>query len=252
MRVKKEEKILTEAQIMNERLLHADTNFLYKPFETEQSLYRLVTSGDMDGLKNRKPSLQKKGLGVLSKNETRNVLYHMIVNTSNCARSCIAHGMEMETAYTLSDLYIQKADLAISIEEIEAINYQMMFDYTGRMKEIQENRNGYPPEINRAVDFIDANLHRPIYASEVADHLHISTSTFSNKFVSCTGQKFNPYVEHRRIQLAKRYLRFTDLTIGDIANNLAFCSQSYFNTRFKLNVGVTPLQYRSVTENELT
>lgn len=251
MRKKESSKMLTEAQIMNERMLHADMNFLYKPFETERSLYQLVANGNVEGLRARKPSLQKKGLGTLSKNAQRNILYHLIVNTSNCARTCIERGMKMETAYTLSDLYIQKADVATSIEELEEINYHMMFDYTNRMKELKENSTGYPPEINKAVNYIDANLHKPIHASDVAEHLHISTSTFSNKFFSSIGMKFNPYVENRRIQLAKRYLRFTDLTIGDIASNLAFCSQSYFNTRFKQNVGVTPLQYRSVTENEI-
>lgn len=245
-------KTLTEAQIMNERLLHADMNFLYKPYERERSLYRLVAVGDEEGLKARKPSVRKKGLGTLSQNELRNVLYHMIVNTANCARTCIEHGMDMSLAYTISDLYIQKADSATSIDELEAINYDMMFDYTLRMKELQAKRSGYPPEIAKAVEFIDANLHRQLHASEVADYLHVSTSTFSGKFLACTGKKFNPYVEQRRMQLAKRYLRFTDLSIAEIASNLAFCSQSYFNTRFKDNVGVTPLQYRSATEDELT
>lgn len=251
MEQKQLSQILTEAQIMNERLLHADMNFFYKSIDTEHSLYSLVSSGDIEGLTARSPSLQKKGLGTLSKNELHNILYHFIVNTANCARACIAHGMNTDTAYTLSDLYIQKADTATSIEELEEINYHMMFDYTNRMKEINESATGYPSDINKAIHYIDSNLHKPLRASDVAKHLNISTSTFSNKFYSCTGKKFNPYVEIRRIQLAKRYLRFTDLPICDIATNLAFCSQSYFNTRFKQNVGVTPLQYRSLTENEL-
>ena len=40
------------------------------------------------------------------------------------------------------------------------------------------------------------------------------------------------------------------ITVSEIASNLAFCSQSYFSTRFKENVGITPLQFRKVTENE--
>lgn len=251
MEQQRDAKAITEAQIMNTRLLHADTNFLYKPYERERSLYMLVATGDHDGLKARKPSLRKKGLGKLSNNEMRNVLYHMIVNTATCARTCIQHGMDMTTAYTISDLYIQRADQATSIDEIETLNYEMMFTYTSRMKELQDKKTGYSKEINKAVAYIEANLHKTIHASEVAAYLQISTPTFSNKFLASTGYKFNAFVEHKRVLLAKRYLRFTDLSISEIANNLAFCSQSYFNTRFKENVGVTPLQYRSATEEEL-
>lgn len=248
----KTEQALTEAQIMNTRLLHTDMNFLYKPYERERSLYTLVATGDIDGLRARKPSLQKKGLGILSQNELRNILYHMIVNTASCARTCIEHGMDMTIAYTISDLYIQKADLATSIEELEELNYEMIFNYTSRMRELQEQKHSYPPEIYKAVEYIEANLHKPLHASEVAEYLHISTSTFSNKFLSSTGSKFNAFVEKKRLMLAKRYLRFTDLSISEIASNLSFCSQSYFNTRFKENVGITPLQYRNITENELS
>lgn len=243
-------KKIKEAQIMNERLLHADMNFYYKPYHTERSLYILVSTGNVDGLEARNPSLKRKGLGTMSKNELRNIRYHLIVNTSNCARACIASGMTTDMAYTLSDLYIQKADVATSISELEEINYQMMFDYTKRMKELKEKATGYPPEIIDAIHYINSNLHRELHASEVAKYLNISTSTFSNKFYASTGTKFNPYVEERRINLAKHYLRFTNLPVSEIASNLAFCSQSYFSTRFKENVGITPLQFRKATESE--
>lgn len=248
--MEKNSKIITEAQIMNERLLHADMNFFYQPYQTERSLYVLVATGNVDGLEERNPSLKIKGLGTLSKDVLRNIRYHLIVNASNCARACIASGMVTDMAFTLSDLYIQKADVATSISDIEEINYQMMLDYTKRMKEIKEKATGYPPEIIDAIHYINCNLHRELHASDVAKYLNICTSTFSNKFFAITGTKFNPYVEERRINLAKHYLRFTNLPVSEIASNLAFCSQSYFSTRFKENVGITPLQFRKVTENE--
>ena len=43
---------------------------------------------------------------------------------------------------------------------------------------------------------------------------------------------------------AKRMLRDTDLTVANIADRLAFCSQSYFTKNFTEIEGMTPVEYR--------
>lgn len=43
---------------------------------------------------------------------------------------------------------------------------------------------------------------------------------------------------------AKRYLLTGSDTVADIAQLCGFASQSYFNYRFKEQVGLSPLQYR--------
>lgn len=242
--VRETSSFIDENQLLNERMLMADQDFSHKPINTEKSLYSLVTTGNIDALIQRKPSLQKKGLGVLSENPLRNILFHLIINTSNCARSCIDAGMDTETAYTLSDLYIRKADAAGSIEELEKINYYMMFDYASRMQAFIIRKHNYPDFIQRAIEYIDANIHKTIHIKDVADHVNISVSSFSRKFTEYIGNSFSYYLEDKRLYLAQEYLRHTDLPITEIAINLSFCSPSYFTTRFKIKTGMSPQQYR--------
>lgn len=236
--------IIDENTLLNERMILSEKNFVHKPIQTEKSLYSLVTSGDIEGLVERKPSLRKAGLGCLSSNPLRNILFHLVINAANCARHCIAAGMDTETAYTLSDLYIRKADLAFSIEELEKINHHMMFDYTSRMRALIVPKNDYPEIIQRAIEYIDANLHQNVYVKDVADHVCLSVSSFSHKFSDCLGCSFSNYLEDRRFYLAQKYLRYTDLSITEIAVKLSFCNPSYFATRFKIKTGVSPQQYR--------
>ena len=59
------------------------------------------------------------GFGVLSTDRLRNLKYHLVITVSFITRFCVEGGMERETAYNLSDLYIRKADLASSPEEIK-------------------------------------------------------------------------------------------------------------------------------------
>lgn len=236
--------IIDEEQLLNERKLMADQDFSHKPINTEKSLYSLVTTGNVDALIERKPSLQKKGLGMLSNNPVRNILFHFIINASNCARNCIEAGMDTETAYTLSDLYIRKADSATTIKELEKINYHMMFDYTSRMQAFIVQKHDYPEFIQRSIEYIDANIHKTIHIKDVADYVNLSVSSFSRKFSSYVGNSFSYYLEDKRLYLAQEYLKHTDLPITEIAMNLSFCSPSYFSTRFKEKTGKSPLQYR--------
>lgn len=236
---------IDEQQLISERMLMSNQNFSHKPIKTEKTLYNLVSTGNIEALIERKPSLQKKGLGVLSKTPLRNILFHFIINTANCARSCIDAGMDTETAYTLSDLYIRKADVATTIEELEKINYYMMFDYTSRMRAFIVRKHDYPEFIQRAIEYIDANLHKTIHIKDVAKHINLSVSSFSYHFAESTGSSFSNYLEHKRIYLAKEYLRHTDLSITEIATNLSFCSPSYFATRFKEKAGISPQKFRS-------
>lgn len=246
MKKQKEESnvYIDEQQLLSERMLMSTQDFSHKPINTEKSLYGLVSTGNIEALIKRKPSLQKKGLGVLSTTPLRNILFHFIINTANCARSCIDAGMDIETAYTLSDLYIRKADIANTIEEIEKINYYMMFDYTSRMRVFIVPKSNYPELIQKAIEYIDANLHKTIHIKDVADHINISTSSFSHRFAESMGTSFSNYLEDKRMYLAKKYLLHTDLSITEIAVNLSFCSPSYFATRFKACTGSSPQQFR--------
>lgn len=77
-----------------------------------------------------------EGLGKLSEDKKRNVQYHYIICISMITRLCIEKGMPSETAYTLSDLYIQKVDVMDDPEEINKLHRKMVYDYTDRMKKI--------------------------------------------------------------------------------------------------------------------
>lgn len=239
------ETVIDEQQYFNERLRMSSLNFSHNSITSENSLYSLVVSGNVESLSMKTTSLQKEGLGILSENPLRNILFHFIVNASNCARKCIHAGMDLETAYTLSDLYIRKADNATSIEELEEINFYMIFDYTARMHAFIICNYKYPEMIQKSINYINANLHNPIQIKDVAKHVHTSISSFSHRFIKYTGVSFSTYLMNNRIKLAKEYLKYSNLSIKEIATNLSFSSPSYFTRCFKEKTGISPQKYRT-------
>ncbi|SFU35978.1 helix-turn-helix transcriptional regulator [Halomonas korlensis] len=106
-----------------------------------------------------------------------------------------------------------------------------------------------PPEsgqahIDRAITFIDKNLHRKIAQSEVADSCHLSTFQFSRLFKRLTGSTFQDYVLHRRITEAKRLLANPRVSITDVCFTVGFSDLSYFTRTFQRYVGQPPSRYR--------
>nr|MCR4871327.1 AraC family transcriptional regulator [Atopobiaceae bacterium] len=85
--------------------------------------------------------------------------------------------------------------------------------------------------------------------SELAANVGLSPEYLSVKFKRETGMTTSRYISKMHVDEAKALLRFTNLSIGEIAAQLAYSSQSHFQSAFKRETGTTPQQYRmSVTE----
>lgn len=70
-------------------------------------------------------------------------------------------------------------------------------------------------------------------------------SNYLNRLVRQNlGHSTKQYIQSRRIEEAKRLLRYTDLPVSDIADRLGFDTASYFVRTFSHQTGTTPLQFR--------
>lgn len=67
--------------------------------------------------------------------------------------------------------------------------------------------------------------------------------------MECTPLK---YINLKKIEKAQLLLLTTDISIRDIALELAMDNISYFNRMFKLHIGKTPTEYRAEYNNQQT
>ena len=185
----------------------------------------------------------KSGFGKLSENPLQSIKYHFVVTAALIARYCIEGGMEHETAYSLSDLYIQKADRAESLSRISRLHKEMSADYAQRMKALRKSRI-YSKPIVKCIDFIYDNLHKRITIAELAECAGISESYLSRLFRKETGQTVTDYISGKKTEAAEKMLRYSDYLPSQISNILAFPNQSYFIRVFKKKTGMTPKKYR--------
>ena len=61
-----------------------------------------------------------------------------------------------------------------------------------------------------------------------------------------SGQALTTYVLSERVELAKKLLASSTITIQSVTEQCGFSSTSYFHKQFKRVTGMTPQQYRAI------
>ena len=98
--------------------------------------------------------------------------------------------------------------------------------------------------INKAIQFMQANLGQVLTLNHIAQSAHLSVSFFSRKFKQETGYSPIDYFNHLRIQKACQLLHFTELRINEVAAQLGIDDPFYFSRLFKKQMGISPVEYR--------
>ena len=214
---------------------------------TEEFLfYRAVASGDVEQVKKNCEQgrcMEEEGVGVLSKDPVINLKYHFVITTAMITRLCRQNGMELEQAFRLSDFYIQKLDDISTKEQVQKLHDEMVMDYTEKMRKyFRSDTNSR--HINVCKEYIYSHIKERITIEDLADELGVSASYLSRLFKKETGESVSAYIRKQKIEMAKNMLRYSDYSMIEIANRLAFSSQSHFIQQFREVVGMTPKKYR--------
>ena len=93
-------------------------------------------------------------------------------------------------------------------------------------------------------EWIDANYASPITLDSLAARFFINKYYLAKAFKAQFGTTINNYLNTVRITHAKPLLRFTDKTLGEIAEAVGISSACYFSQVFSAIEGVSPSTYR--------
>ena len=213
------------------------------PYDKEMSFYQSIRNGDMEEMQRLFTPLAVEGFGKLSENPLRNLKYHLIITIAFITRYCIEGGLEMESAYNLSDIYIRKIDTCNSQEELHQIHKELCEAYVKQMQK-SKTQIQYSKPVQLAIDYIYDNLHNKILLEDLADAAGLSDSYLSKLFRKETGKNISEYFITKRLDAAKNLLMFTEYTTSEISTFLNFSSESHFIATFKKHTGITPKKFR--------
>lgn len=234
-------------QELNYRLYVQRTHgFIRTPFHSEFEKYLIIRSGDVETVKRNFETIKADylgGKGTLSDDPVRNVMYHFVTAVALTSRICVEGGMNHDTAYTLSDIYIQRADKSRSVEEIIEMLGAMQVDFAARMKELKKE-NVISLHVRKSIDYIYENLDKNLSVKEIAGFFGLNPSYLSKLFLKETGTSIKDFITEAKVRTAENMLRYSDFSYADISHTLGFSSQSAFISVFKKFRDITPKRYR--------
>ena len=102
-----------------------------------------------------------------------------------------------------------------------------------------------PARVQRVLDFIEAELHRPLGLDELAAQADIGVRRFCAAFRGAIGTSPHQHLLQRRVERAKQLLHDDSLSLAEVASAVGFSDQSQFTRTFSRIVGASPGRYRS-------
>lgn len=170
---------------------------------------------------------------------------NLIVCTATLVtRAAIRGGLDRESAFRLSDLYIQKAELMADVTDLARLNAQMVLDFTKRVA-AEKCGTHHSPMLRLARDYILRHISESITTEALSRECGMNRTYLCKLFAEETGMTVGQYVTHTKMEEAKRLMRITRKSIAEIAEYLGYSSQSHFQRVFKKYTGMTPGTYRS-------
>ena len=94
----------------------------------------------------------------------------------------------------------------------------------------------------KLVEESDGRIRR---VDEFASQLNITPKYLSTILKEVMNRRPSTYIQLYTLKAIERRLRFTDMTMQEIANDLKFPNASFFGKYFKERTGMTPLEYRN-------
>ena len=249
--IREDEQQMYNAQLGREQAEHRYDQDLLDPvaqevhntYRTEQTLLDLIEKGDVSALDEWLKDAPAVRPGSIAPDQLRQVKNTLIVTATLASRAAVRGGMDVEDAFSLSDAYIRKCELLQTPDRIINLQYHMVLDFTSQVSNLKLHGNS--SALAAAVaEYVRHHLSDPVSTEKIAEKLHFSRTWLSRKFHEETGIPLSDFIRIKKTEEAQRLLRYTDKSLKEISVYLGYSSQSHFQTVFKKQLGVTPMQYR--------
>ena len=239
---------MAEKKTANLILSRTRRNQIYLPYTRKNPYFEAIASGDDNRISELSQENYEYPTALYNRcgsySEAMNKMYYEAVGAANeMCLVAIQSGLLDMVAYDIRDEFIREFDNAVSLPDLYDLVHGMAHNYAMKMKYVlKEKRRS--PRLVRMMTYIEEHLTEKIELADIAEHVGISRTYASAVFREELGITISEFILKERLLEAKRMLRDTDLTVANIADRLAFCSQSYFTKNFTEAEGMTPVEYR--------
>lgn len=213
------------------------------PVEHVERLVKAIKQGDGAAVGD---TVQEAFLRIAEKNvpvEAAECICFDIVN--NIVKTLIELDIDIdeELGDAMERLFVPRFE---TTQELERLAADICQSVCRRIANQKESKN--IALLNRMKAYIEAHYtDRSISLEMIAEQFGLSPSYATRFFKDHTGYPLMRYVDDLRMREAKRLLKTTGLNLKEIMNEVGYVDSTNFIRKFKKLEGVTPIQYRNLT-----
>lgn len=108
----------------------------------------------------------------------------------------------------------------------------------------------YPENISamskKIIDYVLSNPYEKITLSDISKLMYANNTYISHAFKKDMGISLTDYCNRYKMDIAKIMLKYTELSITEIADKLCYDDYKYMGRLFKNTYGLTPSKYRRI------
>ena len=216
---------------------------MHNTMELEEMMLSHVEHGRTEEIERMFHAPAAGRAGIMAENALRQQKNLIICTATLVTRAAIRGGLDRETAFALSDLYIQKAEMMQDVLSLTRLNAQMVLDFTKRV-EAEKCGVHQTKLVRKAREYVMAHIGEAITTDALAKTCGLNRTYLCRVFSEETGMTVGQYVTAIKMEEAKRLMDITPKAISEIADYLGYSSQSHFQRVFKKTLGMTPGEYR--------
>ena len=210
----------------------------------EQAMMKLIEEGNLNYRKERDRFTTSGKVGKMSLGDpVRQVKNQIIVLTALCTRAAIRGGLAPDTAYTLSDRYIQNVEACTTIADLAEVGHAMEDDFVRRVHQVK-TQTGISSQVQQCCEYIQLHVEDKITVDQLAQQVGHAKNYLIKKFHKETGKTIGAYITDAKMERAKLLLKEPGKSVQDIAEQLGYATQSHFGELFRKHTGMTPAQWR--------
>ncbi|MNO48286.1 HTH-type transcriptional regulator YesS [compost metagenome] len=219
---------------------------LHYPVELETQLFNAIRLGDKEQVtKALYPFLAE----LMGKNRSTMNFEVMLVRLVNNLIQLEQHlGVNVLLTQDNNKLYHRVLDIR-NPEEIERMLVQeVIFPMMYSMRE--KTSKQFRCLSDKITDMVHAEYDRELTLEIIGERLHYNPNYLSSIFKKEYGTAFSEYLMNYRLEMAKKWLMETDMTIKDIAERLQYHNPQNFIRSFRKKEQVTPGAYRKLRQTD--
>lgn len=224
------------------RIENKERWYTHPPYYIEQKLLLYIKEGNAKEAEKMVQSLNTYHDAILSKNPIRSFKNSLICRCTLYTRAIIEGGVDSETAFTLSDTYINEIEKISDIQDLYHLDIKMVSEFTKLI--LSKINRLYSPLVQSTLKIVKESINEKINVNDIALRIPANPNYLSQVFKKEVGISLSAYINQQKIDEAKYFLSYTNSSIIDISNFFNFSSQSHFTSIFKKYIGVTPQAYR--------